>query len=83
MTDIIQQAVAQHYMLEIRDLCKKTRKRHIIIARHLTYFLMKKHTKLSYASMGDLYSQDHATAINAVNRINGFLTYDKSLKKDL
>jgi chromosomal replication initiation ATPase DnaA len=45
----------------------KSRKEHFLTRRQLYAFLCKKHTKLSYSTLGEKLQKDHTSVMNNVN----------------
>jgi hypothetical protein len=51
----------------------KTRKREVVLVRHMIYYFLKKETKLSLSQIGSVFGQEHASALHGINKINGWL----------
>ena len=80
--DYIQKVVSDYFQMDIGTLQSKTRKRHIVQARHLAMFFAKKFTKASLASIGSqIGKRDHATVLHACKTVDNLSTTDKQFRK--
>jgi len=61
----------------------KSRKTEIVTIKHHAIYLCLQNLNIGYALLGGFFNCDHATCIHAENKINGHLTWDKELKKEL
>ena len=61
------------YICERNGLMKKSRKREKVYARAAAFNFIRKNTKLSLSSIGDLLNKDHATVINALRMYDNFI----------
>lgn len=68
--------VAKIYGLTPQEMSGKSRRRQITRPRNIAMFLCRKHTDASYASLGRLFSRDHATVIYGVDQV------ERNLKRD-
>lgn len=56
------------------DLFKNTRKRNVVDARHITYFILRKYTSLALTQIGDMIGvRDHTTVIHGVQKIRNLI----------
>lgn len=61
----------------------KNRRRHLVEARQISMYFLKKYTLLSLSSIGAIFvekdgkKKDHATVLHAVKTISGYLENDK------
>lgn len=67
--------------ININDLTKRTRKRHIASKRQLLMYLLQKHTNFSLDIIGYIFNKDHATVLYAKNTIMNLIDVDKNLKQ--
>lgn len=68
------------------DLRKKTRKKEVVYARHISMYLLKNFTTMTYKSIGILMgNRDHTTCIYACNLVFDQLSlgYDNPYKEDV
>jgi len=72
--DYIIESVARHFGVSPRAMKGRSRKDHICVARHLAAWLMREHTFLSHADVGNyLGNRDHSSVVFAVKKINGYI----------
>lgn len=75
--DNIKQLVAEHFSLPIDKLHAKTRKREVVIARQLSMYLAKKHTKDSLKQIGANFGgRDHSTVIYSCKTVKDLMDTD-------
>lgn len=79
--ELIQEAVCNHYDMELKLLYTKSRKREIVLARQISMYLSKKYTGYSLARIGDIIGKkDHATVLHACKTIGEQMEIDKNLR---
>lgn len=72
--DYLQKAVAEHYNVPLESIKSKTRKKAIVIARHVAMYLAKQYTKHSLKSIGQYCGgRDHSTVIHALQTVKDML----------
>jgi len=82
--EFILKVVQNYYQVDESYFLKKTRRNEILFARQVAMYLIKKNTKLSLNSIGQKCgNKDHATVINAIKRVQGYIDVDKQLKKQV
>lgn len=67
--DKIFAAVYRKYGISKEDLTGKKRTKEIASARHITIFLIRELTEMSYPNIGKMFDRDHATVIASYNTI--------------
>jgi hypothetical protein len=88
INDIIK-IVANHFSFEENFYKIISREKNLIHAKHVTMYLIKKNHKITLAKLGSYFSSqtkeglDHATVLNAVNKIKDFMSIDKSIKSEV
>lgn len=88
---IIHESVCEYFNIEKIELFNKSREIDVVYRRQLFHFLSKNLTNpriTTYAKIGKYYSdlvqkKDHATVMHSCKKIEGYLTYDKTVNKDL
>jgi chromosomal replication initiation ATPase DnaA len=56
------------------DFTKNSRQRHIVDARHIVYYMLKKYTGLTLLQIGQLIgSKDHTTVIHGIEKVRNLL----------
>jgi chromosomal replication initiation ATPase DnaA len=57
------------------DITKATRKRNVVDARHISYFMLRKYTSLALTQIGDMIGvRDHTTVIHGVRKIRDLIS---------
>ncbi len=75
--DNIKKLVADHFSLPIEKLHAKTRKREVVIARQLSMYLAKNHTKDSLKQIGANFGgRDHSTVIYSCKTVQDLMDTD-------
>ncbi|MCT4535053.1 DnaA/Hda family protein [Halodesulfovibrio sp.] len=79
--DIIIGVVAEHYMLQPKDLLSEKRHQKIVLARQVAMYLTRTLLGSSYPALGRMFGgKDHSTVIYAVNKIKKFIVKNKDTK---
>lgn len=77
----IQKMVADHFNVEVDKLSAKTRKRKVVVARQLSMYLAKNHTKSSLKSIGENFGgRDHSTVIYSCKAVQDMMDTDLNFK---
>mgnify|MGYP000527768868 CR=1 FL=1 len=71
--------VRKHTGHAIDELRVRSRKRHLVVARQLNMFFLKRHTTYSLEVIGSLFDRNHATVIHAEKTINDLIDTDKRI----
>jgi chromosomal replication initiator protein len=80
-SDIIIGVVAEHYMLQTKDLLSEKRHQKIVLARQVAMYLTRTLLGSSYPALGRMFGgKDHSTVIYAVNKIKKFIVTNKDTK---
>ena len=67
--DRILAAVSKRYGISSEDIKAKKRSADIVNARHICIYLIRQLTDISFNSIGEFFSRDHATIISAFKKI--------------
>ena len=81
--EFVKNVVSSYYGQKIELFEQKTRKKAVIKLRQVAIYLMCKNSKMTLESIGKLFSKDHATVLYSRNVLEGYLIWDKELKKEL
>ena len=57
-----------------------TRKNDPVKARQQAIYLLKKHTKMSLHSIGDIFGKDHATVIHSIKTVENFIETEQNYR---
>lgn len=80
----IQKTVADFYKIRVSDIYSKSRKGHIVRARHIAMYLAKELTRHSLPDLGKAFGgRDHSTVYHAVDKIAGLRANDRELNYEL
>ncbi len=75
--DNIKDLVAKFFNIPVEELDKKTRKRNIVEARHLSMYLCKEHTSETLKNIGRSFGKrDHSTVLYAIKAVENAKTTD-------
>lgn len=84
LMDFIVKLVQNYYKVDEDYFRRKTRKYEIVFPRQVAMYLIRKNTKLSLYSIGEKFgNKNHATIINGVKRIKGYIQVDKKVKEQV
>jgi chromosomal replication initiator protein len=76
--EVIKRVVCSYLGLQQSLIVSRGRKGHIVEARQMAMFFIRKYTRLSLNQTGmEFGGLNHATVIHAVQTVNNILTYDK------
>ena len=79
--DNIKQLVSDHFQIPMDKLQSKTRKREVVIARQLSMYLAKNHTKSSLKAIGANFGgRDHSTVIYSCRTVRDLMDTDVLFK---
>ena len=74
-------AVCQYLEISKSEVISKCRDRNLVTARMYFYFFATKLNSLS--DVGRFLNRQHATVINGLDRVNGYLQYDAQVLHNL
>lgn len=75
--------VSKYFNLSEKAIKAKTRKREVVVARHLAMFYCKNLTTMSLTAIGDLFGgRDHSTVLYALKVVNDLNATDRDFKKN-
>ena len=82
--EIIQRTVAEYYNLDVEKLASATRRRHVVLARQISMFLVKQFTDQSLKAIGRMFgNRDHATVIYSIKTVRDLMETNDDIKKAL
>ena len=80
----IQNLVATHYNLNIKEMLSPRRSRSLARPRQIAMYLAKQHTTNSLPDIGRKFSnRDHTTVIHAVKKIDELIKKDNEIKQSI
>ena len=82
--EVIQRTVAEYYNLDVDKLASATRRRHVVLARQISMFLVKQFTDQSLKAIGRLFGgRDHSTVLYSIKTVRDLIETNDEIKKDL
>jgi len=82
--DTVSKSVAKYYGVTVGDLKSKKRNQHVVFARQIAFYMMKKYTQSSLQIIGHyLGGKDHTTVLHAIDKIEKLTKKDASLEQKL
>lgn len=63
------QKVSRFFSVHTTDILGTSRLKHIALARQCLMWAMRKHTALSFESIGDFLSRDHSTVLHGCRKV--------------
>ena len=82
-SDKIIDYICKRQNIKREDLLSSRRTAEIATARHVTIYLLRTLTPLSYKSIGKLFSKDHSTIITSFNNIDRKMRSDPSFSREI
>ncbi len=74
------EAVSRYYSVSVQDMIGASRVTEILVPRQIVMYLGKKHLRISYVRLGELFSnRDHTTVMNACKKIDMKMQNDAQL----
>ncbi|WP_027120524.1 chromosomal replication initiator protein DnaA [Mycoplasmopsis lipofaciens] len=68
--DSIIEYVSKYYKIPKKEVLGKTRKKEVVLARHIAIYIIRKQLDLSLDEIGRCFgNRDHSTILNAINKI--------------
>ncbi|MDD4318904.1 MAG: chromosomal replication initiator protein DnaA [Candidatus Peribacteraceae bacterium] len=78
------ESVSRYYSVSVQDMIGQSRVREILVPRQIAMFLGKKHLRMSYVRLGEMFSnRDHTTVMNAVEKIEQKQQNDPQLLREV
>lgn len=68
--------ICRHVEVALPIVMGDNRKRSYVIARNLSYRLLRRHLSWSYAELGEFFNKDHSSVMHGVKSINNDIASD-------
>jgi transcriptional regulator with XRE-family HTH domain len=81
--DSLIEQTAQYFLIETRDILSKSQNRRVSLARQIAIYLMREHSSMSFAEIGEYFTRDPSTVFNAYKKIAAYSILDSKLKQHL
>jgi chromosomal replication initiator protein len=75
--------VCESYELSKDQLASKSRKRNIVLARNLAFFLARKYTDLSLKDIGERFNRRHSTVLKGITNVEREVNLETPLGRQL
>ena len=80
----ITKEVCEYYKVNILDICGPKRNREFVLARDISIYLCRDMIKdITQAKIGEFFNRDHATIINACQKVEKKIKLDKDVADDI
>ncbi|EQA34927.1 chromosomal replication initiator protein DnaA [Leptospira inadai serovar Lyme str. 10] len=76
--DKVIEFVSNSYSLDPKEIMGKSRKKELIVPRHLCMYILYKSYRLSKSQIGRIFGGEHTTVIHAVRKIESLIKEDKN-----
>jgi len=81
---VLRQVIADHFNVSETIILAKDRHGNVNLARQVAMWCSRYlPNSYSFSTIGSFYNRDHATVINAVSKIEGLYSVDKSFRSEL
>ncbi len=61
--------VAEHVGIPYEEIIGKSQSRESVVPRQLSMYLIRKHLKIPYMKIGDIFGKDHSTVMSSIRQI--------------
>ena len=79
--DKIFSAVYRVYGVDKADLVGKNRSRKIALPRHVSIYLIRSITEMSFPNIGKIFDKDHSTIVNSISKVQSLMFSDSEFNK--
>jgi len=80
----VMEEVSRYYSVSVQDMIGASRVREILVPRQIAMMLGKRHMRMSYVRIGEVFSgRDHTTVMNAVSKIDKYMQNDPQLLREV
>ena len=84
LVEKIMTVTAKYYGVKVDDIKSKSKTENIAYARHITVYIIKKMTDLSYKAIGSfLGGRDHSTVISSYSKVEEYINTKKNTESDI
>jgi chromosomal replication initiator protein len=81
--DRILAAVSRKYGITIEDIKAKKRSEGIVKARHVSIYLIRQLSDVSFTSIGEFFGRDHTTIMSAFKKVESLVSSSPSMANDI
>jgi chromosomal replication initiator protein len=82
--ETILKAICDYYQLDIEEVQKNTRKRHVVKCRQIAHYFSRKKTDFMLKEIGYVIgNRDHATVLHSIQSVMNQVKTDKQFAKEV
>ncbi len=81
--DKILHAVSEKYGVDVEDIKGTKRQKSIMLARHISIFMIRRATDMSLPAIGKIFNRDHSTILSSINVIEKETKVNKVLEMEI
>ena len=81
--DDIQQFVAEKYNIKVTDLKGKSRKKDIVLPRHISMYLARDILDDSLVTISNAFERDHTTVMHGIDKIKEEMSLNPDFKEEI
>jgi chromosomal replication initiator protein len=75
--------VCQHYKVTFEEIFKRCRDRHYLRPRQIIMYLLRKRLGMSWKSIGEIFNQDHTTAMHNNELIQCLMDTEEAFRDEI
>ena len=78
LEDVVE-LICRSFDLTPAQLCSKSRRQNLVLARNTAFFLLRKHTDLTLEQIGERFNRKHSTVIKGITAVEREMSRHSSL----
>lgn len=79
--EVIIKVICDHFSLSMEQLNVRCRKREFVFPRQVIMYFLSEYTDWTYKTIGELFNQDHTTAIHNKDTVKDLIDTDDKIKE--
>ena len=80
---VVVDTVCRALCVNVEDVFKKTRKQHIVEARHIIGFICRVECQITFVELGKKLKRDHSTIVHASQSIQNLMEYEEKTREKI
>lgn len=77
----IEKVISEYFSIDIKDIYSKSRKKNVILAKHLLIFILHDKENVSYSKLSTQFKVCTRNIQYIVYKMRSYVQYDKEIKK--
>ena len=77
----IEKVISEYFSIDIKDIYSKSRKKNVVLARHLLIFILHDKENVSYSRLSIQFKVCTRNIQYIVYKMRSYIQYDKEIKK--